>query len=146
MVCDPSVPTAFLAEVARSRVKVALHDAFIEHSAHENVRVREKPSRGVVCKEARRKGEIKFVALTDQVKLMQSGTKAAVDSLCLGPAFEDPEKGSMDAYISFNPLFACTGTQSHTFVVPYWLVQPTPDEEEANMEHYTVKINCGTHT
>ena len=136
----PLMPTTVTADVARNRVKIALYDLYLKHKASlAKVRVQEKPTKLVLCKNAVKEGEIKLVAMTTTITTVKQGSRVNQNDVHLGVLYEDPKEGPMVGYLSPSKTIWPSDLRE-TMVVPYWLVRTTPNEDEANMEHCSISV------
>ena len=134
------MPTTVTTDVARNRVKIALYDLYLKHKASlAKVRVQEKPTKLVLCKNTVKEGEIKLVAMATTITTVKQGSRVNQNDVHLGVLYEDPKEGPMVGYLSPSKTIWPSDLRE-TMVVPYWLVRTTPNEDEANMEHCSISV------
>ena len=120
----------WMAELARSRVRVALQAAYAKHRSSEKlVKIITEPTKGVVCAQKVKEGQIKLIPLSTSVQLC--GTVGSSNMVPLGfTLFQHGSKGDVTGGILAPRMNFAKGAE---FVVPFWMLRTTPDASEANM-------------
>ena len=72
--------------------------------------------------------------MTSQIVLSPASSSHEIDGMCMGVVYTDPVHGPMDAYTTPKTVWPIEGKRDSAFLIPYWIVRDTPNQDEANME------------
>ena len=123
-------------DLYKADIKRALLALHLKHADEESdLRLMQKPTRGVFAGRNHSAGKLKLVPASGMVQLADPGQPAPSGAVSLGECVTHPSKGTqMVGYILRHCQVPDANNPEKGFITPYWWLRSVADEQEANLE------------